>query len=241
MFTLYKKKEVIFAVIWIVAYSMIMTAIRSNYGDESLPMLIGLAVFWILINLFVSVNRLEDKYGLKKWPRDMKSLLFIIPMWVLMTGNLWDGFKLSYTGKELVFATLSMMIVGFVEEMLFRGFLFKALESKHGIVPAVIISALTFGIGHIVNLFSGQATAETILQIVFAVSWGFMLTMVYYKGGSMLPCILAHAFIDVSSLYGADNATVDMIYVVVTIVVAIAYSIYLAKIKTSENPNASEA
>lgn len=37
---------------------------------------------------------------------------------------------------------------------------------------------LTFGIGHIVNFFSGQASFETVMQIIFAISWGFILTIV---------------------------------------------------------------
>ena len=37
--------------------------------------------------------------------------------------------------------------------------------------------------------------------------------------------------IDAFSMFGADNALVDQVYVVITIVVAIVYCIYLGKIK----------
>ncbi len=56
----------------------------------------------------------------KELPGNTKKYLYFIPMWILATGNLWDGFALSYHGAELVFAVLSMIIVGFVEEMLFQ-------------------------------------------------------------------------------------------------------------------------
>ena len=124
-----------------------------------------------------------------------------------------------------------MIIVGVVEEMLFKGFLFTAMLSKGRTIVAIIVSSLTFGMGHIINLFAGQTSFETILQVIFAVSRGFILTMVFYKSGSLLPCIIAHSMIDAFSMFGADNAVVDQIYVVTTIVVAIVYCIYLGRIK----------
>jgi hypothetical protein len=119
--------------------------------------------------------------------------------------------------------------------MIFRGFLFKAMLSEGKTAAAIIVSSLTFGMGHIVNLFAGQASFETVVQIIFAVSWGFIFTMVFYKSGSLIPCIIAHAMIDAFSLFGADNELVDWICIGTTIVVAIIYCIYLSRLKTSES------
>ena len=127
-----------------------------------------------------------------------------------------------------------MILVGFVEEMIFRGFLFRAMLSTDKAAQAIIVSAVTFGIGHIVNLFNGQACFETVMQIIFAISWGFILTMVCYKSGSIIPCIAAHSVIDVLSLLGADNELIDWIYMGMTIVVAIVYCIYLSRLHSAE-------
>ena len=231
---LYEKKEILFAVLWIVAYCVVLGTIRGNFGDESIYMLIALIVFTAGIIAFVKTNHLEEKYGLDRWPKNMKKYLFFIPMWILATGNIWDGFGPSYQGTSLVFAAISMILVGFVEEMIFRGFLFRAMLSKDKAAVAIIVSAVTFGIGHIVNLFTGQASFETVIQIIFAISWGFILTMVCYKGGSIIPCIIAHSMIDVLSLFGADNEIVDWIYIGTTIVVAIVYCTYLGKMKNEK-------
>lgn len=126
-------------------------------------MLLALVVFTADITVFVKVNHLEEKYGLAGWPKDMKKYLFFIPMWILATGNIWDDFSLSYQGASLVIAALSMILVGFVEEMIFRGFLFRAMLGEDKKIVAIIISAVTFGIGHIVNLFTGQASFETVM------------------------------------------------------------------------------
>lgn len=209
--------------------------IKGNFGNESIFMLLALVVFTAGITVFVKVNHLEEKYGLAGWPKDMKKYLFFIPMWILATGNIWDGFSPSYQGASLVIAALSMILVGFVEEMIFRGFLFRAMLGEDKKIVAIIISAVTFGIGHIVNLFTGQASFETVMQIIFAIGWGFILTMVCYKSGSIIPCIIAHSMIDALSLFGADNEIVDWIYVVTTIIVAIVYSIYLGRLKSPDS------
>ncbi len=228
---LYEKKEILFAVLWIVAYCVILGTIRGNFGDQSIYMLIALLVFTTGITVFVKANHLEEKYGLAGWPKDLRRYIFFIPMWILATGNIWDGFAPSYHGAEVVIASLSMILVGFVEEMIFRGFLFRAMLGEGKSIVAIVVSAVTFGIGHIVNLFTGQSVFDTVMQIIFAISWGFILTMVCYKSGSIIPCIRAHSMIDALSLFGADNELIDWIYIGATIVVAIIYCTWLGRMK----------
>ncbi len=224
---LYETKEVLFAVIWIVAYCVVLGTIRGNLGDDSIYMLLALIVFAAGILAFVKANHLEKKYGLDAWPKNSGKYLFFIPMWIVATGNIWDGFAPSYQGISLVVAILSMILVGFVEEMIFRGFLFRAMLKEDKPIVAILVSAVTFGIGHIVNLFGGQASLETVAQIFFAIAWGFIFTMVCYKSGSIIPCIIAHSLIDVLAVLGADNELVSWIHIGVTIVTALAYCLYL--------------
>ena len=237
MYKLYEKKELLFAILWIAAYCVIIGTLKGSFDYDSIYLLLALIVFAAGITAFVKVNHLEEKYGLTGWPKDMKKYLYFIPMWILATGNIWGGFSPSFHGTSLVIAALSMILVGFVEEMIFRGFLFRAMLSKNETIVAIIVSAVTFGIGHIVNLFTGQAGFDTVMQIIFAISWGFILTMVCYKSGSIIPCIIAHSMIDVLSLFGADHELADWIYIGLTIVAAIVYCAYLAKIKSGEPEN----
>ena len=228
---LYEKRELMFALLWIVAYCVVLAPIKGQFGYGSVWWLIAMSAFTAGIIWFVKTNDLEEKYGLKGFLQNSGKYLFFIPMWIIATGNLWDGIAPSYSGISLVIATASMILVGFVEEMIFRGFLFVAMLKNGKTTQAIIISALTFGIGHIVNLFTGQAGFDTVMQVIFAISWGFIFTMVFYRSGCLIPCIIAHAMIDVSSLYGADNDLSDRIYIGVTILVAIVYCIYLGRLK----------
>lgn len=237
---LYDKNELTFAILWIIVYCAVSIPIRGELGDESIIMTLGLAVIAGGILAFVKGNHLEEKYGLTKWKGDGKDYLFFIPMLILMTGNLWGGVGAAYSGAAQVFAVISMLLVGFVEEMIFRGFLFRSLLKRDSAPVAITISAVTFGIGHIVNLLAGQGGMESLIQVIFAVAWGFIFTLVYYKSGSLWVCIAVHGMVDVFSKFAAPGGSSDYVYTFATIIVSAAYCTYLSRkptaLKTEEEP-----
>ena len=183
MMNLYRNKPILFAVLWIVFYVVTAGTLRSG-GDDSPYMTIGLIVIAGVLLLFIHKNGLAQELGLTSWPNNTKQMLYFVPVWIITTGNLWTGVDPHYQGLNLVCAIVSMALVGVVEELIFRGLLFRGMLKEGSATSAIVVSALTFGIGHIVNLLNGQDTLETLVQIVFAVAIGLMFTLVYYKGGS---------------------------------------------------------
>ncbi|MBQ8196084.1 MAG: CPBP family intramembrane metalloprotease [Oscillospiraceae bacterium] len=121
-------------------------------------------------------------------------------------------------------------IAGIVEELIFRGLLFVAM-CRSNVKSAIIVSSVTFGIGHIVNLLNGAPVFDTVCQIVYAVAIGFCFTVVFKTGKSLIPCIIAHFVVNASSAFGAAPADMQMFGVIATVfltVVSAGYAIYLA-------------
>lgn len=77
-----------------------------------------------------------------------------MPLIMIATGNLWNGVAANYSLLDMVCRIVRMLCVGFIEELIFRG-LFKAI-GKDNIKSAMIISSVTFGMGHLINLFNGS-------------------------------------------------------------------------------------
>ena len=113
---------------------------------------------------------------------------------------------LNYSPAETVCRIACMLCVGFLEELIFRGFLFTAI-AKNNIRSAIIISSVTFGIGHIINLFngSGMDLVSNLCQIVFAIAVGFLLVTIFYRGGSLIPCIIVHSAINTLGTFADDR------------------------------------
>ena len=172
-----------------------------------------------------------------RWLQHGKKPLWPLPMWVLSTGNPWGGVRVRYDAVTTVMAVLSFLLVGVAEEIIFRGFLFNGMRRTGSLTVAVVVSAITFGMGHIVNLLTGHATMETLVQVLFAVAWGFLFTFAYLKSGSLLPCIAIHGLIDVFSVFARDNEIAHWAYIAATVAVAVIFCLYLSKQPT---PKAAE-
>ena len=231
---LYDRREALFVIFWIVVYCLMSTAIRTERGDESPAMVAGLGCLALVALKFVLENRLAGRYGLSSRPKDLKRFWYFIPMLVLATGNLWGGAKPRYALPAQFCAVASMLLVGFLEELIFRGFLFRMMLKSGSAAAAVIVSSVTFGIGHILNLLSGQTTVESVIQVFFAVAWGFLFTMAAWKSGSLWPGIIVHALVDVFSKFAVDNPALGWVYMGATILGALIYCPYLAKLKAPE-------
>ena len=233
----YETKPVLFAILWIVIYVVLVAPLRGSYGDGSLQMLLGLVAVSAALLTVIRLLGIEKELGMTRWLQNGKALLWLLPMWVLSTGNLWGGVGLRYAGINTLMAVLSFLLVGVVEEIVFRGFLFNGMRRTGKLPVAIVVPALTFGMGHIVNLLTGHATMETLVQVLFAVAWGFMFTFAYLKGGSLLPCIAIHGLIDAFSVFSRDSQIADWAYIVATVAAAVVYCLYRRKQPT---PKATE-
>ena len=230
----YETKPVLFAILWIVVYVVLIAPLRGRFGDGSLQMLLGLVAISAALLAVIRLLGIQKELGMTRWLQNGRALLWLLPMWVLSTGNLWGGVGVRYDAITSVMAVLSFLLVGVAEEIIFRGFLFNGMRKTGRLTVAIIVSAITFGMGHMVNLLTGHATAETLVQMIFAAAWGFLFTFAYLKGGSLLPCIAIHGLIDAFSVFARDNAAADWAYIIATVVIAVIYCLYLKKQPTPE-------
>jgi len=232
---LYNKSEIRFAVIWIIAYVVLASAgdnLSLDWGISkiaTLPVLIALSV---ILYLFVKNNGLTEKYGLCRPQISSAKMLFYFPLIVLITANLWYGVALNQSPLETLLYILSMFCVGFLEEMIFRGFLFNAMV-KDGVKSAIVVSSVTFGIGHIVNLVNGSGARllSNLLQVMYAIAIGFAFVMIYYKTRSLVPCILTHSIFNGLSAFANEAAMTpqrEILSGVLLVAIAGGYALYIA-------------
>lgn len=233
---LYKKSEIWFAISWIIVY-----VVGTSIADE-LSRLVGIEKVFSVPYLFamslvaivwMRKNGLFERFGLCKTHIGAKKFLYYIPLILLVSCNFWCGLSKNGSWAEFALYAASMLCVGFLEEVIFRGFLFRAME-KDGVRSAIIVSSVTFGIGHIINLINGSGATliPNLCQVVSAIAIGFLFVIIFYRGKSLIPCVLAHQFINVTSFF-ANESTIDnttrIIQSVIICFIAIGYAAILLK------------
>jgi hypothetical protein len=105
-------------------------------------------------------------------------------------------------------SALALTLAGFVviviapiaEEFFFRGFFYRALRTKLGILAAAAIDGVVFGLIH----FTGSETLEILPVLGFL---GFVFCIVYERSGTLYTVIGLHA-LNNSIAYGYEAETV---------------------------------
>ena len=244
---LYDKSKIWFAVLWIVAYCVLMSvgdALSMHIGiDKSITLIIGLFLSVILL-LFLKKYGLFTDYGLCAPKSSARSMMYYIPIFAMLSANLWYGVTLNYDVLETVLYILTMLCVGFLEEIIFRGLLFEAMR-ENNVKIAIVVSSVTFGIGHIINLINGSGTEllPNLLQVIYAIAAGFMFVMMYYKSKSLIFCIVSHGVFNALSAF-ANEAIVttktQILSAVLLTLITGTYALYLA-FSLKEKPNGKKS
>lgn len=237
MTNIYKKSELMFAILWIVVY-VVLSSMADQLSEsvgvvKSITALLHIVMSLILF-IWIRKSGLNEKYGFCRSKVSAKRFLYYLPLVLIASTSMWGGVGLQFGLLGTVCYVISMCCVGFLEEVIFRGLLFRAME-KDNLKTAIIVSSLTFGLGHIVNLFngSGRDLTSAIIQIIFAVLVGFVLVLIFYHGKSLIPCIVFHSINNALSAFEVDGAIdpkVNMVLNIILIIVVLGgYSLYLVK------------
>lgn len=232
MFRFYKKNLLNFSLVWIFAYVFIFSAADSlseALGTEKLLTApVGLLFAGVLFG-FLKRHDLMEECGLCAFRGNVRNYLYFLPLVLIASTNLWNGVTMNASLWETVLFILSMLCVGFLEEVIFRGFLFKAI-SRDNLKIAILVSSLTFGLGHIVNLLNGADLVPTLLQICYASAIGFLFVVIFYRGKSLLPCIFTHSVVNSLSIFGVKGSrTGEIITSFILCVAALGYGLWIWK------------
>ena len=225
----FEKYETIISISLIIIYILLNSYSLNNIGITSYKTTIINLILTSMIIIFIIKNKLLSYYRLTSFP-EPKKYLYFIPLILLISVNLFNGFNINNTISEIIFYILSMILVGFLEEIIFRGSLFKILE-KDNQKLAIIITSITFGVGHIINLLNGAELIPTLIQICYCISTGYLFAIIIVKSNSLWPCIITHSLVNALSIFSIENNISIYISPIILTIIPILYAIYLNKVK----------
>ena len=149
--------------------------------------------------------------------KDRKAL--ILPLFIMPLIN----FPYIFLGLDIKpYTFFACIYIGLMEEMIFRGLLYSAVNVKYGEHKAIIISSIAFGLIHLVNLTSASV-GLTLLQVIYATAIGLAFAVVRAKTGSLIFPVIVHALIDLLGLAAKSSMLIDSISTVILIAIAVYY------------------
>ena len=95
--------------------------------------------------------------------------------------------ELTASTEGLIYVATALALAGVCEEFAFRGFLQSTLTRRFSFIPAVIVSAVTFGLFH----FDIQ-----LVYILSATTAGLVLGYVYHRWNSYIVAVIAHSSVN---------------------------------------------
>ena len=120
------------------------------------------------------------------------------------------------------------VLVGFAEELLFRGIVLRALRSGgRDEARAALWTAVGFGFFHLPNLLVSGGQPIQAAQVVIAGITGVALYLFRRRWGFILPAMIAHGIWDMSTFLALTNdtlwaASVSFVLMIISVVVGLA-------------------
>lgn len=113
------------------------------------------------------------------------------------------GTPLMSTKDIITFIIALFLGAGMQEEFITRGVLYNFTRTaigntKKGIITAMSISSILFGLIHLTNLNGATDTAPIYSQVIYAMGIGFFIAAIYVRCGNIWICAILHTLFDLS-------------------------------------------
>ena len=216
-----------------VLLTILFVAVSFTLG--SLTGVLGYPTLAIIGAIIVTKKRWWKKVGFTLSGANGRSLLLSVPVFLPVLWWLAAAPIIGYGTLQIPeLGTLGLilgftLLVGFTEEMFFRGIMLQALRPK-GAWTAILATSLLFGAAHAVNAFAASPV-YTALQVGYAVPLGLSFAAVVWVTRLIWPVVLAHGLIDFgaylnSAAGGAVSTTVTEADYLLTAVIIAVYTTY---------------
>jgi uncharacterized protein len=171
-----------------------------------IPVAIGSAVLAVLTTALgwwkpVLSELPSDPPKPPRWLLVIPGLVLLIGLVGIPYGNLGD-----IGGSYLLWLALGTLLVGFSEELVFRGLAVVGFRGGYSEVRVWIWSSVLFGLLHGVNVVLGQGIVPTIRQVIFAFVLGSIFYAIRRTTGTIIVGMVLHGLWDFSAFARAAEA-----------------------------------
>lgn len=162
-------------------------------------------------------------FGFQKPPLNKRMLLFMTVIVLIQPGLFGVNHQLPLSTMALIM--VQMLLVGFVEETVFRGIFLYVLRDQSPKV-FLLFSSLVFGVLHMASSLNPETAGILVgLQIINALLLGLVFSLIYYTQRSIYTVILFHGSFNV--LATLSNAGSIGKNITAVLLLSLCYGVFL--------------
>ena len=194
------------ALVSIFSYHIAGTLISGFVSDEFLSTFLAELFFAAVILAAVLLLKQKDLFHsdpalLKSGWKSAGLLIVIIAAFGIL--GLVELLNVKITPLQWALFVAQILLVGFAEEVLFRGLIQRSLhrffgeDSRANVFKAIVCTGIIFGLAHLVNMDRGNPILATVLQAGVNCFAGMYYCAVFFRTGKNIKyLILLHALYD---------------------------------------------
>lgn len=181
-------------------------------GNDNQTLSVYLSIFKIFLGVLAVALVIVFGYSnicAMQFKNTLKSLTIVSPLVLIILVEF--VIVVISSAKNLYFSgfmkfLLGIFAIGIFEEFLFRFgvlqiFLSKWHNGTKDYQKAALGSGILFGLTHIVNIFSGNASLYVYGQAIMAIFIGYFLSILYIVTKNIWGCVIFHAAFDSVSMF----------------------------------------
>lgn len=124
-------------------------------------------------------------------------IVALTPIILRVVGIDWGGPALSV----VAFMMLTGLMIGIVEELMFRGFAVKMVRAGgHGELTVAALSTLAFALSHSVNALTGQPLNSVAVTVFYTFGFGVLMYLTLRVTGFLVWAMLVHGLTDPTTM-----------------------------------------
>lgn len=175
------------------------TFLGISYGQPEM-----MNLFWFILIILNAINvfwvtRYFSWQAIGFRPLDRKQLLWFLPlilvliaMWVVFLSGLARTSLSAAQWQLFALVGFTTLLVGFGEEIMYRGMVLHAFLTTGRVRWAMLVSAIAFSLLHAVNVFGGLPLMAVPIQLLNTFQFGFFFAPLMLKLNNILPLIIFH-------------------------------------------------
>ncbi len=119
--------------------------------------------------------------------------------------------------KLFTLVSFTTLLVGFSEELMYRGILLAAFMKKNQLVSGVLVSSVYFSLLHSVNIFAGVPLNGMLVQLLATFIFGLFISLIRIKIKNIIPLIIFHWFWDFllisNGVFGIEGGNITLYFI----------------------------